>query len=97
MATLRIELEVRDFDLWREAFGKDAAGRAAHGMRGFRIFRPVDDPHRVMLDGEFDDAGAAQGFLDVMRTQVWPDPQKAPSKVGQPRTAIVELVESHDY
>lgn len=97
MATLRIELEVRDFDLWREAFGKDAAGRAAHGMRAYRIFRPVDDPHRVMIDGEFGDTGAAQGFLDVMRTQVWPDPQKAPSKIGQPRAAIVELVESHDY
>ena len=97
MSTLRIELEVRDFDLWREAFGKDAAGRAAHGMRAYRIFRPVDDPHRVMLDGDFDDAGQAQAFLDVMRTQVWPDPKKAPSKVGHPRTAIIELVESHDY
>jgi len=97
MATLRIELEVRDFDLWREAFAKDAGGRAERGMRAYRIFRPVDDPHRVMLDGDFDDPSAAQGFLEVMRTRVWPDPDKAPSKIGQPRTAIVELVESHAY
>jgi quinol monooxygenase YgiN len=97
MTTLRIELEVRDYDLWREAFGKDQGGRAEHGMRNYRIFRPVDDAHRVMLDSEFDDAQAAEGFLEVMRTKVWPDPAKAPSKIGQPRTAIVELVESHDY
>ena len=97
MTTLRIELEVRDYDSWREAFGKDAGGRAAHGMRCYRIFRPVDDQHRVMLDSEFDDAESAQKFLEVMRTQVWPDPAKAPAKVGQPRTAVIELVESHDY
>jgi hypothetical protein len=66
-------------------------------MRSYRIFRPVDDEHRVMLDSEFDDAASAQKFLDVMRTQVWPDPAKAPAKVGQPRTAVVELVESHEY
>ena len=27
METLRIDLEVRDFDMWRNAFGKDAGGR----------------------------------------------------------------------
>ncbi len=97
MVTLRLELEVRDYDLWREAFGKDAGGRAERGMRNYRILRPVDDPYRVMLDGDFDDASAAQGFLDTMRSKVWPDPAKAPAKIGQPRTAIVELVESHDY
>ena len=97
MTTLRLELEVRDFDMWREAFGKDQAGRAQRGMRSYRIFRPVDDEHKVMLDSEFDDAATAQAFLDVMRTQVWSDPEKAPAKIGAPRTSIIELVEHHDY
>lgn len=66
-------------------------------MRNYRIFRPVDDSRRVMLDSEFDSPHAAEGFLEVMRAQVWPDPAKAPAKIGQPRTTIVELVESHDY
>lgn len=39
MATLRIDLEVRDFDMWRNAFGKDAGGRGEHGARRHRIFR----------------------------------------------------------
>jgi quinol monooxygenase YgiN len=97
MTTLRLELEVRDYDMWREAFAQDRADRAGSGMRSYRIFRPVDDEHRVMLDSEFDDAASAQTFLDVMRTQVWPDPAQAPAKIGQPRTAVVELVESHQY
>ena len=97
MTTLRLEVEVRDYDMWREAFGKDAAGRAKLGMRAYRIFRPVDDDHKVMIDGDFDDPTAAQSFLDVMRTQVWPDPTKAPAKVGTPRTSVVQLVENHVY
>lgn len=97
MTTLRIELEVRDYDLWHDAFSRDAGRRAANGMRCYRIFRAVDEPRRVMVDGDFDDAATAERFLNVMRTQVWPDPQKAPAKVGQPRTAVVEMVESHSY
>jgi len=97
MTTLRLELEVRDYDMWREAFEQDRGDRAGHGMRRYQIFRPIDDEHRVMLDSEFDDAASAQRFLETMRTQVWPDPEKAPAKVGQPRTTVLELVESHDY
>ncbi len=95
--TMKIELEVRDYNLWRQAFAQDRAGRAAHGMRRYRIYRPVDDEKRVMIDSDWDAAASAQRFLDVMRAQVWPDPEKAPAKVGQPRTVITELVETHEY
>ena len=84
MATLRLEIEVRDYDLWRGAFERDAEGRQQAGMRCYRIFRPVDDPHRVMVDADFDRAEEAQAFPDIMRTKVWPDPEKAPAKVGAP-------------
>lgn len=94
---MKLELEVRDYDAWRQAFAQDQAGRAAHGMRRYRIYRPVDDDKRIMLDSDWDDAASAQRFLDVMRTQVWPDPEKAPAKVGQPRTVITELVETQEY
>jgi len=97
MATLRLEIQVRDYDLWRGAFERDAGGRQQAGMRCYRIFRPVDDPHRVMVDADFDRAEEAQAFLDIMRTRVWPDPEKAPAKIGAPRTHIVELVESREY
>ena len=95
--TMKLELEVRDYDQWRQAFAQDQAGRAAHGMRHDRIYRPIDDGKWVLLGSDCDDADSAHRFLEVMRTQVRPDPAKAPAKIGQPRTVITELVETHDY
>lgn len=97
MTTLRIELRVRDYDLWRSAFERDSGGREKAGMREYRIYRPVDDPTCVMVEGDFDQSAEARAFLDLMRTTVWNDPEKAPAKLGTPRTQIVELVESHRY
>ncbi len=96
-ATLRVELRVRDYDLWRRAFEGDAGGRQQAGMRRYRIFRPTDDATCVMLDADFDSAQEAEAFLDIMRTRVWSDPEKAPAKVGVPLTRIVELVETREY
>ena len=47
MATLHVELDVRDYDLWREAFGRDAGGRQKSGVRRYRIFRPVRSASRA--------------------------------------------------
>ena len=97
MATLRIELEVRDYGLWRSAFDKDAGGRERSGVRRYRIFRPVDDDHEVMLDLDFDTAADADAFRDILQTEVWPSSDKAPAIVGSPTTRILQIVESHDY
>lgn len=97
MVTLRIELQVKDYDLWKEAFERDAGGRQRSGMRRYRIFRPTDDQNCVMLDTDFDSAKEADAFLDIMRRDVWPDPQKAPAKLGTPQTRIVEMVESKEF
>jgi hypothetical protein len=96
-ATLRVELEVRDYDRWRSAFDKDAGGRERSGARRYRVFRPVDDEHEVMLDLDFDTAEEARGFLDILRHDVWPSPEKAPAKVGEPKTRIIDLVDSYEY
>ena len=63
MATLHVELDVRDYDLWRDAFGRDAGGRQKAGVLRYCIFRPVDDDKHVMLDLDFDSAEKADGFL----------------------------------
>ena len=97
MATLRVELKVRDYDLWRSAFERDAGGRQQAGMRRYRIYRPIDDPFCVMVEGDFDQPEQAQAFLEVFQTTVWNDPEKAPAKIAAPRTHIVELVESRQY
>jgi hypothetical protein len=97
MTTLRVELQVRDYDLWRSAFGKDEAGRERHGARGYRIFRAADDEHQVTLDVDFVTPEQAQAFLTVMQTEVWPSKDKAPAKVGAPKVRLIELIETLQY
>lgn len=97
MATLRMRLTVRGYDMWRDAFEKDAAGREVHGATGYRIFRLEDDPTRVEVDIDFPTATEAQKFLDVMRREVWSSPEKAPAKLGTPEASILEFMEHHAY
>ncbi len=97
MATLRIDLEVKDYGLWRTAFGKDAGGRGRHGARRHRIFQAAGDEHRVSLDIDFSTVAEAEGFLAVLREQVWPSPDKAPAKIGAPSARVIEMVEAEDY
>jgi hypothetical protein len=97
VGTLRIELRVGDYDRWRQAFEQDAGGRQRSGARCYRIFRGVEDPNYVMLDLDFDSTKQAEGFLEIMRTEVWPSPEKAPAKLGTPQTRIIEMVESVEY
>lgn len=97
MATLRIELQVRDYGLWRSAFEKDAAGRQRSGARGYRIFRPAEQDHEVMLDIDFNSAAEASAFLNTLRTRVWPSSEKSPAKIGEAKTRILEMVEDHEY
>jgi hypothetical protein len=97
VVTLRVDLKVRDYDTWRQAFEGDAGGRAENGARRYRIFRPIEAADEVSLDLDFDSADRAEAFLGIMRTSVWPDPDKAPAKIGAPQTRIVELVETHEY
>lgn len=97
MATLRIELQVRDYELWRSAFEKDSAGRERSGARRYRIFRPAEQDHEVMLDIDFDSVAQAGAFLDTLRTKVWPSPEKSPAKIGEAKTHILEMVEAREY
>ena len=97
VVTLRVDLKVRDYDRWRQAFEGDAGGRAKNGALRYRIFRPIEAADEVSLDLDFDSADRAEAFLEIMRTSVWPDPDKAPAMIGAPHTRIVELVETHEY
>ena len=85
------------FDMWRDAFGKDAGGRGKHGARRHRIFRSLGDEGRVTLDIDFDTPSDADAFLTVLRNDVWSSADKAPAKVGKPSAQIIDLVESQEY
>jgi hypothetical protein len=92
MPVLQIEHPVRDFEAWRRSFDRDPVGRAAGGVRSFRILRPVDDPGYVLIELDFETEGEAASFLEKLRA-MWVE---AGPRLGfeSPRTRIVEVVET---
>lgn len=96
MTTLHIEHAIRDFDTWKRAFESDPAGRERSGVRRYQVSRPIDDPHYVIIDLDFENSATAEKFLATMR-QVWQSAGAAPALVGSPQTRIVEVVERKEY
>jgi hypothetical protein len=94
MNTLRIEHAIRDFETWKAAFDRFAIMRERGGVRSHRIFRPVDDPNYVLIDLDFDSAGAGEAFLATLRRDVWGSATAAPALIGSPQTRIMAVVES---
>jgi hypothetical protein len=94
MSTLHIEHPISDFTTWKAAFDRFAPVRLQSGVRGHRIQRPVSDPHYIVLDLDFDSPAKAAAFLEFLQTSVWSSPENSPALAGDPRTAILESVES---
>lgn len=93
MTTLHIEHAITDLASWREAFGRAADLRARHGVRGYDVRQPVDDPSFLVIDLTFDTPGAAEEFL-VELEAIWRTPASSPALAGAPRTRILETVDS---
>lgn len=95
MHILRIEHPVADFNAWKAAFDRDPIGRQQSGVRRYRVMRPVDDPHYVLVDLEFDDFGGAEAVQAALR-DMWRRAQ-AEGLIGSPQARIVETTESKEY
>jgi hypothetical protein len=94
MHILRIEHAIPDFDTWKRAFDSDPVGREKSGVRHYQISQPVDDPHYVLIDLEFDTASEAEALLAAMRG-VWGRVEG--TIMMNPQTRIVEVVERKTY
>ena len=90
MPTLHIEHPISDFTTWKVAFDRFAAIRAESGVRHHRVQRPVDDPHYVLIDLDFDSTKQAETFLEFLRTNVWTSRESSPALTGTPQTRILE-------
>ena len=94
MLTVQIEHPVRDFESWKAAFARDPAGREASGVRRYRVYRPLDDVHYVIIELDFDARGAAEAFVATMRT-IWPKVEG--TLMTGPQVRIVDCVDEHEY
>jgi hypothetical protein len=70
MTVLSIEHRVADYAMWKKMFDSDPLGRAASGVRGYAIYRPIDDPHLVVICMQFDSRDGADAFLVKLR-RLW--------------------------
>ena len=88
MCYVLIEYIVKDYSAFESVFNYDAARRQRHGSKGMRVFRAVDDPNRVIVLLEWDDADKAAEFagsLELHEAIEW-----AGAGVTMPRMAVVE-------
>lgn len=92
MSTLRIEHAISDFDTWKAAFDRDPANRKESGVRRYSIHRPLDDPHYILLDLDFDDPASAEAMIARLQA-VWTSAAAAPALAGRPVTRILDPVE----
>ncbi|MDA0167862.1 hypothetical protein OJ998_02090 [Solirubrobacter taibaiensis] len=54
MPVVQLEHSVKDFEMWKGAFDRDPIDRRALGVRHHRVLRPLDDPHYVVVELDFD-------------------------------------------
>ncbi|MDQ0756940.1 hypothetical protein [Arthrobacter sp. B3I4] len=90
MYTLQIEHKIKDFGMWKTAFDRDPVNRAASGVTGHRISRPVEDPHYVVVELDFEQRDQAEALLANLRATVWNSSSAAPALQGVPTTRILE-------
>jgi hypothetical protein len=93
MVVLQIQHKVPNFEGWKKAFYDDPIDRKKSGVLHYRIFRPVDDPHYVIVDLEFegvDEANRALAALQALWSKV------AGTIMMNPQTRILQLVEAMD-
>ena len=96
MPILQIEHAISDFDVWRSAFDADPVRRTEGGVRRYRVLRPLDDPHYVKIDLEFDTQAEAEAFRGRLQ-ELWGSGRAAPALAGTPQTSIVEVVASEGH
>lgn len=89
MTTLHIEHEITDFTVWQAAFDRFASARDRAGVRAYIVRQPVDDPHYVVIDLEFDAPAGAEAFRNFLRTKVWSVSSNSPALVGDPSARIL--------
>jgi hypothetical protein len=100
MYTLSIEHAISDFPTWKQAFDRFQAARDKAGVLGQRVRRPIDDPHYLVIELDFDALENADSFRQFLHDVVWVNRDASPALLGAPTTRILqpaeENVQNHD-
>ena len=80
--------------MWKAAFDRDPVNRGASGVTAYRINQPVDDPHFVVVELDFEQREQAEALLANLQAKVWNSADVAPALQGAPKTRILEAASS---
>jgi hypothetical protein len=90
MFTLSIEHAISDFPTWKRVFDSFSEAREKAGVLSHRVRRPVDDPHYLVIELDFDAQENADTFRRFLHSAVWANRGASPALVGTPETRILE-------
>jgi hypothetical protein len=93
MATLHIEHEISDLQVWLGAFRQFDEARRNAGVTAQRVSQPQDDTHHIVVQLDFPSVEQAEGFKAFLETVIWSSPDNAPALVGTPRARVLMPVE----
>jgi hypothetical protein len=96
MPTLHIDHAISDLAEWRHAFDPLRDVRRGAGVVHEVVRQPLSDPHRVLLDLDFDTTEHAEQFLDFLQRNIWAVPANSPALVGSPTAIILTTVHESD-
>jgi hypothetical protein len=96
MPTLHIDHAISDLKIWRGAFDPLQEVRRRAGVLHEMVRQPVGDPHRIVVDLEFDTVENAEAFLEFLVSNIWTTPANAPALVGSPTAVILDTVLADD-
>lgn len=94
MTRLHIEHAITDLATWLDAFNGFEQARRDAGVLAQEVHQPIDDDRYIVVDLDFADAEAANGFKDFLEQVIWKTPEMSPGLVGAPRCRLVEKVQT---
>ena len=60
--------KVKDFGVWKELFDSSTDFTKQHGVIASNVLCDLDDPNLVIVHHQFDDAGKARAFVDLINS-----------------------------
>jgi quinol monooxygenase YgiN len=67
MATLFVNHDVADFDVWKQAYDDFDAERATMGVTGHGVYQAENNPNNVTIYHHFESMDAAKSFMSSER------------------------------
>jgi len=87
MTTLHLEVTVNDVAAFKSGFADHTELRRQSGVHAERVRHPIGDDSHLIVDLDFDTVEQAEGFLGILKENVWKD---NPALVGTPEYKILE-------